>query len=150
MKVLDYDRATPIQKTNADFGLLLARVPLGVYFALAGFAKVKAGVPEFVAGSMKAIPPFMPEILGKAYLYALPFVELVVGGCLVVGLLGRLSALLATLMLISFTIAVTGLKDDPKPFHSNLVYLGVALCLTLIGPGRISIDAMFPRRAPKP
>jgi uncharacterized membrane protein YphA (DoxX/SURF4 family) len=150
MRVLDYDRATPIQKTNADVGLLAARVPLGVYFALAGFAKIRMGVGSFVSGSLGSVPSFMPEVLGKAFLYTLPFAELIVGACLVIGLVGRIAALLATLMLISFTIAVTGLKDEPKPFHANLVFLGIALALALIGPGRLSVDALFPRRAPKP
>jgi putative oxidoreductase len=149
MKVLDYNQATPLQKTRADFALLVLRVPFGLFLLLAGWAKIKMGVGAFATAAAATIPSYMPHSLGNAYLHAVPFAEIIVGACLIIGLLGRFAALIATLMLISFTIAVTGLKDDPKPFNANVIYIAIALALALIGPGRMSLDALFPHRGSK-
>ena len=149
MSVQDF--STPAQKTAADLALLLARIPLGAYFMLAGVNKVKAGTAEFVSGAAGSIPEFLPTFLGRGYLHALPWMEIVVGVCLILGLFTRFTGLLMSLMLTSFMIAVTGVKPaGGGPFHYNLVYLGLALCFMLVGPGRLSIDALWPARRKKP
>ena len=131
-----------------SLGLLLMRAPLGVYFALAGIHKFQGGVSNFVAGSMKSVPPFMPEVLGKAYLYCLPAAEVVVGVCLVLGLFSRLIGCIATLMLISFTIAVTGVAGQGgAPFHPNLIFIGIALAVMLAGPGGYAVDNLQFKKA---
>jgi thiosulfate dehydrogenase [quinone] large subunit len=131
--------------TRLSIGLFLARVPLGIYFLMAGAAKIKGGVGNFVANASKTTPAFLPEALGKAYLYALPFAECLVGVLVTIGLFTRIAAGTKALMLISFLIAV-GLKDDPKPFHSNIMLLGFALLLTLEGGGSISVDHLLRRK----
>ena len=146
--VLDYHRATPAQSLAADIGLLLARLPLGILFVYAGWHKVTGGVANFVNGSAKTIPHFLPETLGRAYLWAVPWAELTVGVCLILGLMTRLIGLIATLMVISFTIAVTGVKAAPPggPFNTNIFYIALAAALALLGPGRISIDHLISSR----
>ena len=54
-------------------------------------------------------------------------------------------------MLTSFIIAATGWKPlaGVGPFHTNFVFLGLAMCLMLLGPGRLSIDALAPGRKKK-
>lgn len=131
----------PLYSPNAaNLGLLLARVPLGAYFVIAGFNKIQGGVSAFVKQSSGAVPAFLPQAIGETYLYAVPFAEVVIGLLVVLGLFSRIAGLLMTLMLISFTIAVTGIVDSPKPFHANVVFIGIALMVFLTGSGSISLD----------
>src|SRR5262245_29335411 len=123
--------------TRLNLGLLFARVPLGLYFLLAGYAKIfKTGIANFVDFGMKNLPAFLPPTLGKAYLYALPFVECLVGLMVILGFFGRVGALIKALILISILMAM-GVTDQGKPFHSNVILLGLALLLALVGPGGI-------------
>jgi uncharacterized membrane protein YphA (DoxX/SURF4 family) len=141
----------------ASIGLLLARVPLGLYFIMAAIGKFKSptGVGGFVEYWMPAATKYMSENLARNYLNALPYAELILGLMLVFGLLTRFTAAIVTLLLISFTVALG--KDaamgqlDPQtklPFHPNFVYAGTALAIMLCGPGWISVDGILfrPRR----
>ncbi|HEY7090522.1 MAG TPA: DoxX family protein [Tepidisphaeraceae bacterium] len=143
--------ASPLNSTAAaSLGLLCARVPMGVYFALAGLHKITGGIGKFVDGTIGLATKVMPEQLGRAFLTALPFAELLVGISLVFGLLGRLGGLVGSLLLISFLIAATGVAPGSSggPFHPNLVFLGVALLVLFAGPGKISLDNVIFK--PKP
>jgi uncharacterized membrane protein YphA (DoxX/SURF4 family) len=64
--------------------------------------------------------------------------------------LTRVVAAAMSLLLISFTLAATGVSGQKLqlPFHPNLIYLGLTLCIMLCGPGMISIDGLLfrPRR----
>jgi uncharacterized membrane protein YphA (DoxX/SURF4 family) len=149
------NNATPSSRLT-DLALLAARVPLGVYFAIAGYNKIAGpGVSGFVSANIDAAKRFMPEVLAKAYLGALPIVEMIVGLALVVGLFARVQAVLITLMLVSFTMAMGGLKlnmvgvagEGPgEPFNKNVVFLGLSIGLALLGGGRIAADRLL--RAP--
>jgi uncharacterized membrane protein YphA (DoxX/SURF4 family) len=126
-----------------NVALLLARVALGTYFLLAGFGKYSGGVRAFVNARAKTIPAFLPEELGRAYLFMLPTAELIVGVALVIGFYTRTAATLIALMLISFIIAVTGVGASGAAgwnIDKNLVYLGLALLLMSTGGGQISVD----------
>jgi putative oxidoreductase len=133
----------------ASAGLLLGRIPLGLFFLLAGIHKLHAGVDGFVSSNMTAAMKFLPENLARGYLQAVPWVEMVVGILLIVGLLTRVVAAIMSLMLISYMMAVTQLRPaGGGPFHYNLVYLGLALTIMLVGPGWFSVDGVLfrPRR----
>lgn len=133
----------PLQSRGAaNLGLLIARLPLGVMFFYAGQMKIfTMGVRAFVNMSSGSIPSFLPLPIGKAYLYALPYVELLIGTLIIIGLFARTAGLIATLVLISIMIAVTGVKDPQGgPFNLNVVLLALALLVLLTGPGAIALD----------
>jgi putative oxidoreductase len=137
--------------TSTSLGLLLARLPVGLVFLIAGFNKIKGGVGEFVSKQLHSATGFMPEPLAKAFLGTLPFMELLVGITLLLGLFGRISGLVASLLLISFMIAVTGLKSTGGlAFHYNVVLLGVTLLIALAGAGDCSLDALMRKRRTAP
>ena len=129
---------------STSLGLLLARLPLGLYFLLAGVGKIiNVGVKNFVSEHLGLAKDIMPEALARAYLYAVPFAEVLVGLLVVIGFYTRPVAAVMALMLISFTIGTTGIAwnlGGGPPFNSNLILLGMALLLALVGPGRYSID----------
>ncbi len=132
-------------KTEAakSFGLLLLRIPLGATFLLYGYEKLfRLGVGNFVHDSAQWIPTYIPPYVGQTYLYALPFAEIAIGALLIAGLFARFSAFVAALMLVSFTIAVSGLFTGGDYLHvnPNVAYLGMALLLITAGAGTISLD----------
>ena len=130
---------------STSLGLFFARVPLGAFFVLAGFSKFTApgGVAAFASQFAGAVPAWVPDQLGRYYLNAVPYAEIVVGASLVLGVAGRLGGLLASLMLASFMIAVTGVRSANGPFQPNLIFLGVALLVLLAGPGSLSMDRIM-------
>jgi putative oxidoreductase len=143
------DTPTPAKRPCLcrDLGLLLARVPFGLFFLLAGVGKIRGGIGNFVAHASGQVPSWLPANMGHAYLHALPFVEITTGLLAIIGLFTRAIGAIQALMLISFMIAA-GIKPPAGPFHFNFVFVGIALMLALVGPGRLSIDALIfkPRR----
>ncbi len=129
---------------STSLGLFLARVPLGAYFVLAGFAKFTApgGVTGFVSQYAKTVPAWA-QAAGRYYLQAIPYAEILVGASLVLGVAGRVGAFAAALMLASFMIAVTGVRSANLPFHPNVIFMGLALLIFLAGPGSISMDKVM-------
>ena len=148
--ILDYDLSTPKQKTMADLGLLLLRLPLGAYFLVAGVNKTLSGVGAFVNGNIEKAP--LPHGLASAYLHCLPFAEMLVGIGIILGFATRWVTLIGLLMVVSFIIAVTKLKGGGAPFDTNVLILGMLIGVNFVGPGRISADKMIvtrrERRAP--
>lgn len=138
---------------SLDLALLLARVPFGAYFVIAGYNKIAGpGVAGFISMQIETARQFMPEPLAKAYLGALPLVEILVGLAIVLGIFVRANAVITSLMLISFTMAVNGLAlniakvtgDGPgEPFNKNVVFLGISLLLVVLGGGRVGLDRLL-------
>ena len=143
-KNAELDRNEGMNGRLLDAGLFVARVPLGLFFFRAGWMKLEMGLTKFVGMTSGTIPPWLGEGLGKAYLHALPFAELTVGLLVTLGLMTRVAATVMALMLLSFTIAVTGVfPKDGKPFDPNLIFMGLAIGLALAGPGRWSLDTLI-------
>jgi thiosulfate dehydrogenase [quinone] large subunit len=128
--------------TRLNLGLLLARLPLGLLFFLAGLAKITGGVASFVSESAKTVPSYVPPVLGRGYLYALPFVELITGAMIVLGLFTRVNALIQVLILFSIILAL-GVEGV---LRTNIVLLGLAMLLALVGAGDFSVDRMMGRK----
>ena len=145
---------TTLAQPRLNFVLLLNRVSMGLYFLIAGVNKLRptdeAGLTEklsaFAAYVVTSAPSWLPEALARAYGYALPFAEILAGALVVIGLAGRWAAAVMSLILVSITAGHTGLTDEGKPFHANVVFLTLVILLAVVGPGRISLDAAFGRR----
>lgn len=130
--------------------ILLNRLSLGLYFAIAGWNKLlgefRNGLGSFYrSDSFQSLqPPWLPDWIAAPYGYALPGLELILGVLLVIGLFSRLAALGIALLLASIAMALvtkgTFVGDGP-PFHHTGVFFTLAVMLMLIGPGGISIDA---------
>ena len=134
---------------SSSLGMLLARVPMGAFFLLAGVEKLRHGAERFVHEQISNIPTQVPHDWGMAYLHALPFLEITVGTLLILGLITRLAGLAGALMVISFIVGATGIRSASVPFQPNVIYLGVLLAVVLIGTGRFSVDAaIFGKRKP--
>lgn len=121
-----------------EFAGFFIRIPLGLYFALAGWEKLQApGIFVDVVTKMKVLP----EQVAVLYGILLPYVEIFAGGLLVLGAWTTLGAILCSLMLASFVMAL-GIYPDKasRLFNKDLVLLGASIALLYSGGGRFSID----------
>ena len=134
--------------------LLLCRLSLGGMFLLSGFSKsmgeLRNGLGTFRRGFYAAMqPPFVPDFVATPYGYALPWLELILGLLLVLGLFGRVVALLVAFVMASIltsqvaAFGISAVEGQGPPFHANYVLLSLALLLVLLGPGRLSLDALI-------
>ena len=124
---------------SGNFGLLLARVPLGLYFALSGYAHFKT--QNFATQYVAALPQWMPSEAGKGYSSVLPFVEMAVGLLIVLGLTTRVGGLLAA-GIVGMLIAASGINLDPTASHHHqmLVVFGLSILLLCLGGGKFTLD----------
>lgn len=140
--------------TANDLGLFLLRLAFGGYFLAAGVAKamgeINDGFGSFYNGSFKGLQPaWLPDVLAAPYGYALPWLEIVLGVMLMAGLFGTIVAAVIGLMIVSFTVALAlkfGWTAQPPgaagPFSGNYLQVVVYVALTVMGPGRWSLDAV--------
>lgn len=132
--------------------IFFSRVLMGLYFMLAGVGKVMGeitnGIGSFYENAYKPMQPFfVPDFVGVPMGYMLPWIEILLGLLMVVGLLTRLSTALVALLIISFTMALIMAKGgiaagSPGPFHPNFIMIGVCLIVIAAGGGRLSLDAL--------
>lgn len=132
--------------------LLLCRISMGAYFLVAGIGKLRMGLPAFHEYFQTYQPAWLPDVVASPYAYAIPFLEITLGLLLIVGLFTRAAAVVALLMVISFTIAQTikagSLVVGGKPFNPNLIFLTLLLLLAVTAAGRFSVDHLWRGRKP--
>lgn len=145
------------QGNTASVLLLLARVIGAAALLLAGALKVRGGPLPFVLSidSFRLFPLWSHAPLA----YFVPWFEIVVGLSLLLGIWARQSALMATGLLGSFTIALAsvlwrGLKVDCGCFSGlfgegsvtwfsiarNSTFLIATVAVIVFGPGRFALE----------
>ncbi|TVP54325.1 MAG: DoxX family protein [Gemmatimonadales bacterium] len=144
----------PYGRTSAlgtEVSKLLARVALGWFLLHQGWGKVQQEL-EGGAGSFYQSgffqnnnPAWLPDFIAAPYGYALPWVELVFGGLLALGLVNRISAGVSTLIFLSILVAWLD-AGNLLPRHMLMIYLPLAAYFFFAGPGRYSLDAMLDRK----
>ncbi|MFK7788526.1 MAG: DoxX family protein [Phycisphaeraceae bacterium] len=142
----------PSETNLISAALLLNRVTLGVLFVFAGVRKLMPAGEASILDKMNGFASFvasqapMPEFLGKAYGYALPWAELVVGVLLVIGVLTRTSAILIGLMLLSFIIAMgpDWWPESGPAFSKNFILLTLCILIAAAGSGKFAVKPAGP------
>lgn len=124
--------------SNNQLAQLVIRIGLGINMLMHGLVRIPK-LNAFVAKTGASFAnTFMPPLLTKAFLFTLPFVELVIGILILVGgQFGRWGYLLGG-VLISVLLFGTTLKEDWDGAGNQLIYV-VAFYLALRGldsPGR--------------
>lgn len=123
---------------------MFLRVPLGLFFLMAGISKLSdpAGFVAMVNATVSGTVSWLPASLATAYGYALPYVEIVAGAAAILGFFTRWAGWLMSLMLLSFIMAF-GVSVKGVPFNKDIVFLGAALHLALKGSHFWSIDGLM-------
>lgn len=142
----------PAMSKTVEGTIFFSRVLMGLYFMLAGVGKamgeINNGIGSFYQNAYKPMQPFfVPDFVGVPMGYTLPWIEIVLGALMIVGLLTRLSTALVALLIVSFTMALIMAKGgiaagSPGPFHPNFIMIGVCLIVIAAGGGRLSLDAL--------
>ena len=96
--------ARTVRKTLERWWGLIARLVVGGVWIAAGQAKL----PD-PSGSVRAVRAYdlLPEGIVPTVGHTLPILELVVGACLVLGLLTRAMSLVSTLLFIAFVVGIS-------------------------------------------
>ena len=137
-------------KPTAKWGPLVLRVVLGVILIFAALEPVKVFNPaKFVEIVRGMAGSYLPEFLVVAYGYAIPYVELITGVFLVLGLFTRVTGGVVALMFVSYNIGL-GLANTDVTFFMDPVaklipnkdfgFLTMALALVLTGGGAWAVD----------
>lgn len=131
--------------------LLLNRLAVGWYFLVAGSGKVggelSGGLGAFYRspGFQGRNPEWLPTLITAPYGYALPWLELVFGLLLMMGLFTRLSAGVLAFLSVSIAVALLG-AGELLPSHHVMVFVTITLALCVFGPSRYSVDGLLSRR----
>ncbi len=127
-----------------NLGLLLARVPLGLYLLIVGYAHLSGGLGHFADHNDLVLNHLIPPKVAGGLLRCVPVAELAAGAFLILGIFSRTGGLLASLALV--TLIVTQIRDlgrqGEMPFNPLLILCGFALYLAVTGAGGLSLDRL--------
>jgi uncharacterized membrane protein YphA (DoxX/SURF4 family) len=121
----------------ASVGPLIARVGVGAYFLLAGLSKLQM-LSAFVA-QVKTFG-VLPENASALYAVLLPYLEVFIGGCFILGLWTTMVAIVASILLVSFIFAFGFFPGSSDIFNKDIVLLCTVLSLLYTGPGAYGLD----------
>lgn len=124
-----------LHKSLAGFFI---RVPMGLYFIISGRLLMND-----VQGFAEGVKSFglVSDQIATVYAVVLPYMEFGVGILLLVGFWTSLSAILSSLMLLSFIYAYGIYPNEITPFNKDIIWLGASFALLSIGAGAFSIDS---------
>lgn len=119
-----------------DVGVSLSRLLVGSVFLIAGFAKLKVPASRFVSAVLGY--ELLPKPIAVVWARILPWIEVVAGGLLVVGLWSRFVVVvsLALFLMFSFAMAISLLQGRDQacgcfqavtPVQWRLVYRNLGL-----------------------
>lgn len=122
---------------NSIYAPLFIRVTLGLYFILAGLAKL-----DNMQGFILEVQNLNAFSLQGSILYAslLPYVEIAAGALLVFGMWTTLGAALASLVLLSFVYIFGIFRVGTDIFSKDVIMLAAAFSLLYSGAGALSVD----------
>lgn len=127
----------------------IMRLVMGVTFILSGLKKFQD--PTAFVDLMKNLSPWLPEFLSTGYGYAIPYLEIVLGTLLLIGLFTRFAAIVTALMLASYIIGI-GIASLPQGIlflqdpsgawipNKDFAYLAMMIAVALLGAGALALD----------
>ena len=124
-----------IRRSERRWAYTLLRTLLGVNLLGHGVIRILHGVPAFASGvsaQMTSTP--LPPALVNAFAVSIPWIELVLGIFILLGLLTRITLTVAMLFMIALTIGVT-LRQDWPTAGLQLIYGFVIFTLLFHRPG---------------
>ena len=99
----------------------LLRVTLGVIFLFYGIGKFMGGIGGFAEGMQQHFAGKLPGALVLPFAYALPFMEVIIGALILLGLFNSIALVASGLLLLALTFGTVMLGDAPTVAH-NLQY----------------------------
>ena len=132
------------------YGLL--RFTFGLNIMMRGIVRIALGIPAFqnyMLTQFKDVP-VMPQAFLMAFASVLPFIETLIGLCIVVGFQTRAALIAGSLMITALTFG-TMMRQDFTIAWLQLDYaIAFFILIALRSWNLISVDAMMRRSAPEP
>jgi thiosulfate dehydrogenase [quinone] large subunit len=126
----------------------LLRVTFGVVFLFYGIGKFMRGLGSFSGGTQQRFAGKLPMALVVPFAYSLPFIEVLIGVLLVLGLFNSIALMLSGLLLIALTFGMVILGDTPTVANNLLYVLINFVLLYLAEQNNYSVDRIIPRKLP--
>ena len=131
---------------STSIGLFIMRLGLGSIFLFAGAKKV-INLQQFIRSVQDTGQ--MNETIAFILAFILPFMELIFGALLIIGLFTPIASFFLACMSISFLVT-QGAGHPELPFSYNIVFLACAVAMMFTGAGLISFDALLDRNKKLP
>lgn len=133
--------------SNRTIAFLLMRVALGVNMFGHGFFRIMTGVSAFANGVGSAIGKGpLPHGPTLAFAYCIPWIEVVVGVMLIIGLFTHSALIAGSAFMIALTIGTTSVQNWSRAgtqLEYSVVFFGL---LWLVEANSLSIDGLRIRR----
>jgi thiosulfate dehydrogenase [quinone] large subunit len=135
-------------KDHKAVAYALLRVALGVNIVGHGFFRILSGVSAFANGAVHGMDKGpLPHALSLGFLYATPYIELVVGALLLVGLCTRLTLVAGSLFIIALTFGTTTIQNWAGAGGQLSYSIVFFILLWLVEANTISVDGLLVRRS---
>jgi thiosulfate dehydrogenase [quinone] large subunit len=124
----------------------LLRATFGVVFLFYGIGKFMRGLGSFSGSMQQRFAGKLPMALVIPFGYSLPFIEVLIGVLLVLGLFNSITLVLSGLLLMALTFGMVILGDTPTVANNLLYVLINFVLLYLADQNNYSADRIRPRR----
>lgn len=129
-------------KNHREAAYALLRVTLGVIFLFYGIGKFMGGIGNFAGGMNQHFAGKLPSALVLPFAYALPFLEVIIGALLVLGLFQVGALILAALTMLGLVFGTVMLGDAPTVAHNLQYAFVIFLLLYLAEHNGYSVDRL--------
>jgi thiosulfate dehydrogenase [quinone] large subunit len=124
----------------------LLRVSVGVMFLCYGIGKFRVGLGQMVAGMVKRFEGKLPEFMVQPFATTLPFIEVVVGTLLILGLFTRWALVAASVLMMGLLFGAV-MEPNPATVGVNVMYAFILSALLFtVDHNAYSVDAKFRRQ----
>jgi len=127
---------------HREVAYALLRVTLGVVFLFNGVEKFMGGLGNFVGGMNQRFAGKLPAALVMPFAYALPFMEVLCGALLLLGLFSSIALVLSGLLLVALTFGTVMLNDFPTVAHTTQYALVNFVLLWFVEHNGYSVDRL--------
>lgn len=125
---------------SAAYGLM--RATFGMVFLFFGITKFTSGLSAFAGGMQQRFAGKLPMLIVTPFGYSLPFIEVLLGTLILLGLFNPISLLLSGLLLIALTFGMVILGDTPI-VANNLIYVVINFALLYLADYNLySVDRL--------
>lgn len=117
---------------DKQLAYLALRLTLGVNIFLHGAIRIFwTGTSQFVEGTVKQFTESpLPEFTVRAFSYAIPFLEVILGGLLILGLLTRWALFFGALLMTALVVG-TATRSDWAGLSTQMIYAAIYYLLLL-------------------
>lgn len=113
-------------------GAFLLRLGLGVLMLYAGAAKFMSGLPKFYQGMETMFgPTWMPGIMWRPYAYAIPYVEIILGVLLIVGVARFWVGIVNALYILGLAFGMQVMQKHDV-VAANYMYFAIATAYVIL------------------